>query len=142
MKTIKALALVIFLVAIFLCVRVYLNETLPRVIYVSQPGRSETEKVADRTGTGVGSRICVSLHERTICVFLCDKYYVPVFTSIEESVWSLSGQFPHIRWIQTPLSDSTFSPSYACTAAQLQRQQDVSKTRMKVRCTLCMLLHT
>ncbi len=33
-------------------------------------------------------------------------------------------------------------PSYACTTVQLQSQQDVSKTRMKVRCTLCMLLHT
>ena len=129
MKTIKALALVIFLVAIFLCVRVFLNEPPPRMIHVSQPARSE--KVADRTGTGGGVKN-VSVSALT-CYMCAPLWYV---RTCVHRYW---GDAPN--YVRVSLSETTFSPSYACTAVQQQSQQVASKTRMKVRCTPCMLLH-
>ena len=52
MKIAKAVVFVLFLMAIFFCVKVYFNEPVPREIAVYQPiTHGLVEKVTDKTGT-------------------------------------------------------------------------------------------
>ena len=75
MKRVKAVILVIFFVAIFLCARVYLHEPVPRVVDVPQRERSGAKfaaKVDNKTGTGTG----MSVSARTYCVCRFPMWYI------------------------------------------------------------------